>query len=156
MASTTEIVVAAGATVASWAAVAVSLYTLRKAERDAKRRTAFERIAALEDRVRSLSAFAARAGRDELLTSADGRTAVGDAGRAYQAVLNAFELLAFAVDTGVADRGICDKYLRRMGQRARGVRDFIYSYRKACGDDSTYNILEPYLRGLTLPPAGEE
>jgi hypothetical protein len=78
--------------------------------------------------VRALSSYPTGSGSKELTASADGSAAVGDAGRAFQAVRNAFELLAFAVETGVADRATCDQYLKRMGTRARGIREFIYDY----------------------------
>jgi hypothetical protein len=152
-ARTNTSIIEMAAMIASWAAVGVALYTVWKAERDARRRTAFERIVALETCVRSLSEHPTGKGREELLESARTSGAIEEAGRAYQAMLNTFELLAYAVETGIADRKACDGYLSRLGSRARRVLNFIQQYRVACGDQTTYGILERYLRRLALPPA---
>ena len=141
----TDLAVAAAAAIASWAAVWVSKEAIGRAEKDARRRTAFEILVALEERVWALSDTETGQGRKELLAAAESGAPIGQAGKLYQGVLNYFDLAAFALLRGLAERSLCDDYLARLRGSTEKLVAFIKEYRRAVGNEGLYRNLEQYL-----------
>ena len=126
----------------------VQIWLSRK---EANARTVFEHLREIDQRVQNAWAGNIQATQQELLKYYRGQTEeLSQPARNYLALLNALDVLAFAIDKKLVSGHIANEYVRTLVSPNVLSQTFIKSLQECCGDAGVYEHLYRYFTQLQV------
>ena len=132
--------------VATSVAAGAAAYQIRLSRRDANARAVFDHLREIDRRVQDAWLLGAAAAQTELLDYyRKKRPDLTEGARAYLALLNSLDVLAYAADRKLLDGQVAADYLKTLLTPDVISLTFISQFQECCGDTSVYEHLEAFL-----------
>jgi len=122
--------------------------------REANARAVFEHLRELDERVQEAWPHTSGKARKDLLDYFGGeRTDLTDGARAFLALLNSLDILAFGLEAGYVDHDLAIRHIRTLVNPDVIPKDFIDEFQRCCRDSNIYEDLKRLLHKLESEPA---
>ncbi|MEX2109824.1 MAG: hypothetical protein WD802_04415 [Gemmatimonadaceae bacterium] len=120
-------------------------FQIRFSRRDANNRLVFEHLREIDTRIQAAWAVPTEVAQEEVLAYyRRERTDLTEGAKAFLALLNSLDLLAFAVQKKLVDSSPVDEYVRTVVSENVISQTFLREFQKCCGDEASYEHLYSY------------